>query len=446
MDSPSTQIPVTEAPSTPPTPRNHLLLPGIITGTVVLVLLILIAALTAKKPPAGPDQTTQVEIEQISIPYEEESIDDINLFTDDQDVLSQVGINGVIEERYNVTRDRDGNVLNKELIDTRTVMEKQNRILRKGTLDRAATTETVKSLMEDYFTDLKKGDFANLYPLLRESDRVLYSEDRLKQSSDSIDFLVESYSLVRDLSYEYPLYLTSNNPSLQATQDVPLVTTNTNLQTRQGLVAVLPLRVIFNSTIGRQELAFDLRFLHEGENWKATYFGPTEIIPINKTQKRDDGGKTYGKPVSAEITLKNAIFFPNLNRIYIDYVLANTSEANYTEDRYGVQQIIVTNAQIASVTLYDDPQTAYQLGENVFFLQAYDDVYLGETATGRLLFSPVPGPEINIIYVTLQLTIGDFLVNVDFGDITLDRQNRQAQYLIDNSITDPLSLPADEGN
>ncbi len=446
MDSPSLPPPPA-SPATPAPPRNPLLLPGIITGAVVLVLLLLIIVLsTGNNKPAGPDQTTNIEAERTTIPYEEETIEDANLFTDDHDVLAQVGINGVIEDRYNVTRDRNDTILKKELIDTTTVIEKQNRILRKGTLDRTATSDAIKGLMDEYLAYLKKHDFTKLYPMLRESDRMLYTESQLKNSAEGIDFLIESYSLVQDLRYEYPVYLTSSDSSLQATQDTPLAGGDTTTQNRQGLVAVLPLRVIFTSTIGRQELAFDLRFIHENDSWKATYFGPAEIVAINKTQKRDDGGKTYGKPVSAEITLKNAIFFPNLNRVYIDYQLSNTSEANYTTGPLGVQQIIVTNAKLSSVTLYDDPQTGYQLKENVFFLQAYSDVYIGESAIGRLQFTPVPGPDISQIYVTLQLQIGNYMINVDFGDISLDRQNRQAQYLVDNSITDPRSAPIKDGN
>jgi len=416
-------------------PYRKLLLPGIITLVVVVclggaIIYLRINAENGDEDDAGPS----LENEIISVPYEEEIIDDYNLFTDDRDILMQIGINGEVEQTYEVIKNADGSVISKQLKSEQTLIEKQNRILRRGALDRQETIDDIKDALDTYFTAMKEGDYSGAYPLLTENDRMLYASTVLTESAEAIEFKVASYSFTQDLYFEYPDYLTTNDSALKPIQETA---TEFNMadDRLQGLVAVQPVSVLFDSLIGRQEVSFDLRIKHENQQWNIEYFGPTEVINVNKIQTRDDGGKTYGKPLIAEVWLKEVIFFPHLNKVFIHYVLFNKSEENLTTDERDNEIIAPSLAKVVSATLYDEPNTGYTQLENILYNQGSDTVTPDANADGRLVFSPPPGPDINAIYVTTQVAIDDFMVKIEFGEIPMVRQNRQAEKTDDTADT-----------
>lgn len=413
------------------------------------------------KTPAEPE----VVRELITTAYEDQVIEDDNLFTDSSPVRIQVGIPGITEEVYQVTRDETGNILDKKLIETNIQVAKQDRITRKGTLDREATEKKIRAVIASIFDSLETLNFTTLYPLLATVDRMHYTEQQLSNSAKAIALDLDTYSITGEIAYLYPKYLSDKDNSLSPIQDV--VSDNTDETnsgaTDTGLIAVIPSSMTFNSdVIGTQGIGFDLRLVHENGDWFIRYFGPTEVLPIDQTRTQADGGKVFGKPIGARVTVNRAVFFPFLNRLYFDYTLVNTSERNYTEPlREDEEPIFVpTDAFISKVTLYDEPATPYVLQENILFNQSDDTVWVGKSAVGRLIYSPTPGLEIARLYLSMQLTINDaasftteamserevtaFVVDVDFGEIVLKRQNRQADYGRENAIREDTQRRAIE--
>jgi hypothetical protein len=438
--------------------KHRYFIPGLITCGVVIGLLVLIAFLSR----GGNGENTRIEVVAESVPYEDQVIEDDNLFADQAPVLEQVGIPGTIEHTFEIQVDSAGNEIKREEVKTVTLVEKKDRILRQGKLYRAETLKTIQERINALFDALEVQDFAKAYPMLTESDRMLYSSDNLRNSAISTGFKVTTTSIKQDIRFEYPSYLTENDSSLQPIKEAygdAGMTADEEVNRNQALLAIVPVTVGFESpVIGNQEFIFDLRLQRENSNWNIYYFGPTEMLQVNRTRTRDDGGKTFGNPVGAEITVNNVIFFPYLNRIYLDYLLTNNSQRNFvTVD--GEQVFMPTDAFLSKVTLYDGPGTAYELLENSLFNQSEDEVWIDQSAKGRLVLSPTPGPAIDTLFLTLQLTVTNaayftnealrerdtqtYVSDVDFGEIKLKRQNRQADLQREGAIRDADAAEAD---
>lgn len=435
-----------------------LIIPGIITLVASLGLGFLILQATNAQNQTDKDNTRTVaeEVEIESIPFEELVVEDNNLFIDDGDKILQAGINGQIEHTYKVTRDFDGKVIEKEKLSSEKKIEKQDKIIRRGILNREETIVTINERLDAFFRYFQEGDYDRLYPLLSKRDRLLYSREQLKESALKTGFQVESYTENAEIRFIYPSSDYNDDLLLSGVQDIEEEQTQEDdsessdgdveepteekevmsleeLNEVNGLVAQLPISLIFQSSlIGRQKVTLTISIYHEGDNWNIGYFGPTEVIAINKTQIRDDGGKTFGNPLQLELTIRDMVFFNNVEYLYFTYNLKNTSAINTKpelDDRgRETGNFIEVNAasKMTSSFLTDSADTGYEEKENVFFLQTSDVVLAGQEAIGRIVFRPSPGPDIDKIFLSTELMVEDgaFTVQIDFGELKLERQNK----------------------
>lgn len=427
-----------------------LLIPGFITLVVsgVLGYGIYVATEAEQQEIDESVETVAEEKEIETIPFEEIVVKDSNRFIDDGDKILQTGINGQIEHLYEVTRDFEGTIINKELLGSEARLEKQDKVISRGTLDREEAIATIEERLAALVRYMQDGDYDSLYPLLSQEDRILYSREQLRGAANTIGFQVENYAQTGDLQFLYPQTEEYDASLLRGIQDIDdgegaseengdeseddNQETSGLLNQTPGLIADVPIELTFQSTsIGRQRVPVFVKIVNEGNIWNVRYFGPTEVIPLNRTLTEDDGGKTYGNPLLFELSLSDMILFSNIDYLYFTYVLKNNSSLNMEPEindrgrETGEMIDVLAQAAVTSATLTDSADTGYQLIDSVFFLQQDDFVTLGNEALGRMVFEPAPGPEIDSIFMSADVVVedGEYEVSVNFGEIPLERQN-----------------------
>ncbi|HDS11520.1 MAG TPA: hypothetical protein ENN77_01300, partial [Candidatus Wirthbacteria bacterium] len=285
---------------------KKIILAGGLTALIISVLLVLIMINSRQQEQIAelPPTTTETRI----IPYEEETVEDYNLFTDNDAVMIQVGINGVIEDIYELTYDKSGNIIDKKLIESIETSKVQNRIIQQGMLDRIETTERIRTRLSEYIEHLKKSDIPAAFPYIQQTDRQLFSQQTLQDNATALNWQIESHAINADLEFIYPDYLTVFDDSLTGSQTTGDSSAIDLPKGKESLRANIPLGIIFQSdVIGRQAVELKLSCTKENDDWFFSYIGPTEITDIDRSEYRDDGGRTYGNTVGARLTLNKAI-------------------------------------------------------------------------------------------------------------------------------------------
>ena len=411
--------------------KKELRLPLVIIGTVLIILIMLLVFFVVLDQYQKNQPQTQFVHKTITMPFDTETVEDWENFSNMPPQIVQPGIEGIVQESWKVVTDANGRTISEEKIDSesKVTVEVKNKIIKKGMLNyedvfRQVRQEGQKSM--DYW---KAKDYESLYGTLAADDKSLLQTADIKNIIDKTEFKLDSFVFTGSATFKYE----------DVKKDVNSNTLTPTVATSPRLIASLPIEYTFTSKItGGQKVVATLDLIHEDKNvWKNFYLGPTKYVSLSSKQTGNDGSKTIAYPLSFEVELTGVYVFSHPNFMFFSYSTANTTKPSkeldlvldektkqlatttVTVDKKS-QKKLTADLEIVQAIVKDDAQTAYQLVGRTITDKPWVTVPPGEKAFGWLKVVPAPSRDMSSIIFSVQCSMaGLYTTDVTFGTIDL---------------------------
>ncbi len=425
-------------------------------GAIVFLFALLGALIVLDQYKRSLPQESTETVNRI-VSFETETLDDWEIFSNQQPLVIQQGIDGIVIETYKIVKSPTGEIISREKTEEVTSQQMQKKVIKQGKLDYETANAKIRERSLRFMEYFSKNDIASLYPMLTTNEKNKYPEESLRSIIKGIDYTVTSYNFTGSMSFdaekEEGLLTGLQVASPSVDESSPVISPTPLVKASPKLVAKLPIEFVFTSKVtGSQKLTTTLYMLHEDqERWGVYYLGPTQHVGLDRTKTGDDGGKTINYPLSFEIILHDLLIFHNADALYFSYELNNTTKPSADLDRalqikseemaqktkvaqkpttpttppaptpLPPKVILRPDLEVTKATLRDDPGTNYTLVDRNIYDKAWATLPPGSTGKAWLKFSPAPSQKIPTFILDADVTIaGLWNTEISFGAIELN--------------------------